>query len=247
VSLGWGERERFFEGRPATLVAKRQAPEEKMDSSSVSEATARPSGAIVLHAAVAAVLALAVAGAVVAAGMLARGGDGHAASVGGPAQALTSFGAVAALHVERIGGLTSKDLAGMTHGVNYLVPAKSMQVQASLVLTNRLGRPVAYAPGQFRLRVGEGDKAIPAQSSTFPAGSLPAGASVEGRLGFVVPRTTGQLWLEFREAGGTDTVLVDLGRGAVASGTGRKTGDGGELNFNPLGSQGGDNHAPDHG
>jgi len=162
-----------------------------------------------LLAFLATVVALAVAGGVVAAGTLTRGHDDDGAA------------AVAVLDVKKVNGLAPQALAGMTHFPSYVSPDK-MRVQVAVELRNRHGDPLTYAPGQFRLRVGHHGAAVRVVGSTLDHGTLAPNASIDGTLSFVARRTkrhTDKLWLEYRESESAAPVRIDLGssftRGAI--------------------------------
>jgi hypothetical protein len=125
----------------------------------------------------------------------------------------TSFGAVAIDNVEKINGLTAKDLAGVTHGIANYVPPNKVQVQASVTLTNLLNeQPVAYSPTQFRLLVGKDRKPVKDVRASFRPGTLQPNASISGQVKFVAPRTGSQLWIEFTDPKRSEPLLIDLGR-----------------------------------
>lgn len=163
-----------------------------------------------LRLVVAVVALLAAVGAVLAAAMV--GGTGGEAGRFGLAQDVpVSFGVVAVEHVERLGGLTSRDLAGVTHGIPNLVPAGKVQLQASVTLTNLSDRPVAYSPAQFRLRRRGTGPAVPPSSATVQPGTLQPKASVDARLSFVVPADGSRLDLEFRDPGRARPLVFRVG------------------------------------
>ena len=165
-----------------------------------------------------ATLALAVAGAVIAANIIAAGAPATPApqQLPGPfgtAQDIpTSFGVVAVEHAEKINGTTAKELGGNTHGISGFVAPNKVQVQASVTLTNLLDTPIAYDPRQFRLLVGADRKPVRSVKSNMRPGALQPDASVDGRLVFVAPRTGSKLWIEFTDPGRAKPLLIDLGR-----------------------------------
>jgi uncharacterized protein DUF4352 len=173
------------------------------------------------------VLAVASTGAVLAARSV--GGSesehGHAPVPNGPLTAAqgipTSFGAVAVEYAVRLTGLTSKDLAGMTHGIQNYVPPESAQVQVAVTLANQLERTQAYSPGQFRLIAGTKErpsadaKRLTPTGATFKPGTLQPDAAIEGTVSFVVPSKRAHLWVEFRDPGRKRPLLVELGRPTV--------------------------------
>lgn len=174
---------------------------------------------------VALVLALMTAGAVLAAKTIAGGTETashHGSSIpNGPRTAgegiPTSFGAVAVEYAVRLGGLTSKDLAGMTHGIRNYVPPESSQVQVAVTLANQLPDTLDYTPSQFRLIAGSDDPPGPDRrrqaptGASFRPGTLQPDAAIEGTLSFVVPNKRAHLWVEFRDPARKKPILVDLG------------------------------------
>ncbi len=133
---------------------------------------------------IAAVTALALAGGVLAIQAFASGDeDAHhegAATIGEPIK--TSFGSITIARVEALGGLTSQELGGMTHGIQNVVLSDGAQVEVSILLANRSDRTVPVTPSQFYLTVeGAAEPAGPSVSSIKPlalkAGSRPAQAS----------------------------------------------------------------------
>jgi hypothetical protein len=170
-----------------------------------------------LLALVVSVLALAIAGAVVSAGVIVRGDAADVPVLKGPfgtAQDIpTSFGAVAIDSVEKVNGLTAKSLAGVTHGISNYVPPNKTQVQATVTLTNLLNeQTVAYSPTQFRLLVGDAKKPVNDVRASFHPGTLQPNASISGQVKFIAPRTGSRLWIEFTDPKRPEPILIDLGR-----------------------------------
>ena len=185
-----------------------------------------PSSWPTLAAIVLVVTGLAVAGAVTAAGVLVRG----APPTGVPASSLpagpfgvgqdvpTTFGVVAVESVEKVKGLTAKNLGGMTH-IQGVVRAGKMQENVSVTMTNLTTAPIHYSPTQFRLLVGDRKQPVSEVRASIVPGTLQPDAAVDGRLSFVVPATGQRLWLGFDDPGRERPILIDLGR------TGRQTPD----------------------
>lgn len=124
----------------------------------------------------------------------------------------TSFGVVSADHVEKTAGPTAKALSGVTHGISSLVTPDKTQVQVTVTVTNlRRTRTLAYSPLQFRLSSGRARGVRPAGGTIRP-GVLQPGASIQGRIAFVVPRDGRQLTLRFRDPSRETPILIDLGR-----------------------------------
>jgi hypothetical protein len=189
-----------------------------------------------LYGLVGLVASLALAGSVLAHAMITGGsGHGHSPSaaharpgVGDPVS--TGFGTVTVERAEKIGGLTSRALAGLVHGVQNLVRENRLQVQVSLLLTNRSGSAAPYSPDQFRLRIGGSGRPVGPQSSTILPGELSPGASIEAHLGFVAPRDGSGLVLEYREPSADEPMFIDLGRSLGRARRGEDKG----LSFDPF-------------
>lgn len=128
----------------------------------------------------------------------------------------TSFGTVEVESVSQIRGLTPKQLAGMTHGIQSLVKADHMQVQLVLALQNEHAQSIAYDPAQFLLRLVRRNgtsKSYDSVSTSVRAGRLAARSSMETTIGFVIPRFNPKgtrLSLELREDRRAP-LLLDLG------------------------------------
>jgi hypothetical protein len=169
-----------------------------------------------LLALVLSVAALAIGGLVVSVNLLSAGAPQAGPVLKGPfgvSQDIpTSFGALAVDNVEKVNGLTAKDLAGVTHGISNYVPPNKTQVQASVTLTNLLGTPIDYAPTQFRLLVGKDKKPVGEVRASFRPGTLQPDASMSGQLKFVAPRNGSKLWIEFTDPRRAEPVLIDLGK-----------------------------------
>lgn len=132
-----------------------------------------------------------------------------AASLGVGQSVRTSFGVVAVEHAEKLNGLTSKELGGMTHGVQNFVGSDKLQLQVSATITNQLDHPVAYSPDQFRLLAG--GKKLKAVGSSINAGTLQPDAAIDARLSFVAPRDGGRLLVQFTDPDRSQPIRIDLG------------------------------------
>ena len=128
----------------------------------------------------------------------------------------TSFGAVTAVAAEINNGLSNADLGGMSHGVSGVVSTGRAQVEVIVTLANTGTRPVVVAADQFRLVTRKGTDApgVPLKPSgtTLLAGPLPAGASVDTRVAFVVPTDGASMQLQFADPGLRAPVRIALGR-----------------------------------
>ena len=184
----------------------------------------RPTPALpaALAAFLALVVALAAVGAHLAAGVI--GGNGHdGTAVARQVQpdngfavgdsVYTSFGAVAVETVEKNKGLKPKDLSGVTHGIQDLVPPGKVQVQAFATMTNLTNGVVEYSPAQFSLLIGSKDaKPTPLTSASIKPGALQPNAAIDMRLTFVVPGKGQKLWVRFKDPARSTPYLIDLGR-----------------------------------
>lgn len=157
---------------------------------------ARPAPARRRLAVVAAAAVLAVAGLALALGGLGGGSDDAAGPYGISQDVPTSFGAIAIDGLgRRVGPSGRRD-----------------QMQAFVALTNLSGRPLRYSPAQFRLLGGEDRRPVPGLRATFRPGTLLADANFSGQLRYPAPGTGEKRWIEFRELGGGNPILIDLTR-----------------------------------
>jgi hypothetical protein len=124
----------------------------------------------------------------------------------------TDFGYLTVPYVEKLDGLTSKDLSGGAHGVSGLVKAGNEQIQVELELSSILRDKVTpYRVDEFSLLVGDGTKSLAPSSTTIHNGVLQPNSAVNGHLGFVVPKDGSRLRLRYAPQDG-HSVLVELGR-----------------------------------
>jgi hypothetical protein len=180
----------------------------------------QPQPLVVTLALPAVVVLLAVVGAWLGAGLLRPASDAaplQRVPKGGYAvgdSVFTSFGAIAIESVEKSNGPTARQLSGVTHGIQGLIPPNKTQLQAFATMTNLGTRPVRYSPDQFSIVVGRKD-AHPQRLSgaSVRAGVLQPNASIDLRLSFIVPRKGQRLWARFADpAARKAPVLIDLGR-----------------------------------
>lgn len=129
----------------------------------------------------------------------------------------TSFGTIIVSAADDLIGLTSEDLAGVTHGIQNLVLADKAQIQLTVALINRTGKLVKYSPDQFRLMHPEDTNLIELSGSTIREGVLNPRSSIEATLSFVVPRDGAAYTLLFRDPGNTQIVKINLGEVDVVS------------------------------
>ncbi len=123
----------------------------------------------------------------------------------------TSFGTIIVSAADDLTGLTSQDLAGVTHGIQNLVMADNAQIQLTVALINRSGKLVIYSPDQFRLVNAQSPDLIELTGSTIREGELQPHSNIEATLSFVVPRDGATYTLLFRDPGNDQIVRIDLG------------------------------------
>lgn len=123
----------------------------------------------------------------------------------------TSFGSIIVSAADDLTGLTSQDLAGVTHGIQNLVLADKAQIQLTVALINRTGKLVNYSPDQFRLSTANNPDLIELTGSTIREGELQPHSNIEATLSFVVPRDGATYTLLFRDPGNDQIVQIDLG------------------------------------
>jgi len=165
------------------------------------------------------VLVLAIGGGLLGMRLLQTSGQSSTVHLGPPGLGTptkTSFGQIEVESVEQIRGLTPKQLAGMTHGIQSLVKADQMQVQMVVDLRNDGARRVAYDPAHFALRLVRRDgktKIYDSVNTSVRAGLLESHSSMETTLGFVIPRFNPKgtrLFLAFNQRIGP-RINLDLG------------------------------------
>ena len=138
-------------------------------------------------------VALAVAGGMLALGMVRTGRDAQALqrdaslALRGPAaigeDVRTSFGVVAVESMTKSAGPTAKALAGVTHGIQSLVPPDKVQVLTTVTITNTTRSVIRYTPAQFLLYATRGAKPGPGRPADPPhAGERPSGGAPAQRL-----------------------------------------------------------------
>lgn len=128
----------------------------------------------------------------------------------------TSFGIVAAEFVRQLDGLTTRSLAGASHGVSGLVTSENAAIQVSVAITNQTDSPINYTSDQFWLRVTQDGRTSmqPVQGGDLPDTRVFPHAGIEGHLTFTVPREDADLALLFRDPGREDPIVIDLGSAA---------------------------------
>jgi hypothetical protein len=164
------------------------------------------------------VIALVVAGALYAADVVADAAK-DAAVVTFPQTIQTSFGWLTVGQVDKMGGLTSEDLAGMTHGIQNLVLSDKVQIQVTLQLANRSDQPIAYSPEQFGLTDGDNAEGFGPDNGTMLTGVLPAHATLDAVLDFVTPRTNQPLSLVYHDPVSAQRTLITIGPADLNAGS----------------------------
>ena len=102
-------------------------------------------------------------------------------------------------------GPTAKALAGVTHGIQSLVPPDKVQVLTTVTITNTTRSVIRYTPAQFLLyatrgaKPGPGDRPIHLARASVPPGALQPNASIDVTLTYMAPRNGSRLWVSFRD------------------------------------------------
>ncbi len=155
--------------------------------------------------------------------------------------AATSFGSIVVSEADDLIGLTSQDLAGVSHGIQNLVLIDKTQIQLTVALLNRSGNAIPYSPEQFNLVAsynqifdqrwlirswwknpnviprGQKDEVIPTSGATIHDGELQPRSNIEATLSFVVPRDGSSYILQYLDPGNNQIVQIDLGGVDVVS------------------------------
>ena len=167
---------------------------------------------------------LALVGAYLGGRVMLGGGDspgGAVASAGAPgpqkpggsygiaSDVRTSFGSMVVGSAQALTGLTSKDLAGATHGIAGYVAPDQVQVQVTVEMTNRLRVPIKYSPSQFTLVPATGAP-IEVRAASIKPSKLYPDAAVDATLVFVAPRDGQKLSLAFQDYERPTPFIVDL-------------------------------------
>ena len=131
-----------------------------------------------------------------------------------------AFGEVSIQHVERTTGLASEALAGVTHGIQGLVPVGSEQVEVSLLLHNTTAHQTRWATKFFSMKSGaDGRRTTVPVTVGNPGGYIPSGAMVEALLTFVVLSDGNAQRLFYDDPASGKAVEISLGRAYRADGT----------------------------
>lgn len=125
----------------------------------------------------------------------------------------SSFGVVAVEFVRSVDGVSSRALAGASHGVSGLVDSSHRQIQVAVAVTNRSEHPINQKAKQFTLLVRQGGKtqALKPAAGDLPDMRIQPHAGIEGHLDFTLPRKTAQLTLLYRDPGRHQPIVIDLG------------------------------------
>lgn len=130
----------------------------------------------------------------------------------------TSFGSIIVSEADDLIGLTSQDLAGVTHGIQNLVLVDQTQIQLTVALLNRSGQRVSISPKHFTLVNPENTgEVILISNATIRDGELQPRSNIEATLSFVVPRDGASYILQYQDPGNDQIVEIDLGGVDVVS------------------------------
>jgi hypothetical protein len=165
-------------------------------------------------------IVLSVASAAVGVSSVMRSDAFRGSPLDDPQVAETSFGSLTVNGGDLLGGLTSQDLAGVTHGIGGLVLSDKAQAQVTVTLRNDSDQAFVYTPEMFRMREGSAGMPIAPTGSGFEGGVIPAGTSIDLLLDFVVGRTGADLLFEFSDPGRAQPVVIPVGSIAPAQDTG---------------------------
>jgi hypothetical protein len=161
------------------------------------------------------VIALAIAGGALGVNTLVAADDGRPVPTAvleapgdGAWTAAASFGAVAVERVERFAG-ASPAHGGEHGGRNPAV--RDDEVRVFIGAANRLGRPVPFSPGQFRLRLEGTGTTVTAANPNPPPARIDAGGRLRHELTFLVPERRTALTLLFHDIGRSRPLTIDLG------------------------------------
>jgi anti-sigma factor RsiW len=125
----------------------------------------------------------------------------------------SSFGVVAVEFVRSVDGVTSRALAGASHGVSGLVDASHQQMQVAVAITNRSQRPIHHTAMRFTLLVTAGGttRTMKPAAGDLPDMRIQPHAGIEGHLDFTLPRKRVHLTLLYRDPGAKKPIVIDLG------------------------------------
>ncbi|MFL5680202.1 MAG: hypothetical protein ACJ77B_06340 [Chloroflexota bacterium] len=147
------------------------------------------------------IVALAVAGAVVAVQGFTR--PTHQAANG---VISTTFGSIALTDFRKLDGLTADDLNGMTHGVGGLVGANQVELRVGLRIANASDHAVKVDPAEFTLTLPGAKSPLPPATTTFDRLTLLPGSTVDATLAFVAAPSTGAALLTYSASGETSSI-----------------------------------------
>jgi len=149
------------------------------------------------------VVALAVAGAVIAFQAFARGNHG-----GTDGTITTSFGSIALTDFRTLDGLTADDLNGMTHGVGGLVGANQVELRVGVRVANTSDHAVKVDPAQFTLTLPGAKSPLAPATTTVDRLTLLPGSTVDATFAFVTAPITGAAVLTYSGPGETSSLEV---------------------------------------
>jgi hypothetical protein len=124
-----------------------------------------------------------------------------------------SFGALQVTAARVANGLTSQQLAGVTHGISGLIDARSSQLQVSIAMTNSKYVDAHWTAADFRLEAARSGREFAPVGGTKEGGTLAPGSSLDVALNFVVPRNGDHFTLRVRDGNGFVRVhLIQVGK-----------------------------------
>jgi hypothetical protein len=124
-----------------------------------------------------------------------------------------SFGALQVTAARVVPGLTSQQLAGVTHGISGLIDARSSQLQVSIAMTNSKYVDAHWTAADFRLEAARSGREFAPVGGTQESGTMAPGSSLDVALNFVVPRNGDHFTLRVRDGNGFVRVhLIQVGK-----------------------------------
>jgi hypothetical protein len=158
-------------------------------------------------------LALALAGAALAADLLLRGAHASEPSAHDAASTATetSFGSI------RVLGAAKAGVAREGHGGSH-ARARRVELVVRIALASRLDRAVIFSPGQFRLRTEGGARTIALWKARPRTEAIAPRKSLLLRLSFLAPRSAAGFSLQFDDLGRARPLLIELDPQAMRGG-----------------------------
>lgn len=119
-------------------------------------------------------------------------------------KAPAGFGSIEVERVER----AASAVHGSSHGTE---KAPRDELRISLTLTNRLTRPVAYSPGQFRLLEHASGTTVTSLRPNPPPGELSPEQTLRQNLTFLIPTGRASFALTFEDLRRARPLRIELG------------------------------------